>query len=83
MHLAQGIAASGVEGSRIFYYRTALHGVHMTVGIGLVAFVMWSAWRGAFSARSHSAVEITGIYWSFVDMIWIVLYPLIYLIGRV
>ncbi len=37
----------------------------------------------AFSARSHSAVEITGIYWSFVDMIWIVLYPLIYLIGRV
>jgi cytochrome c oxidase subunit 3 len=79
-----GPEAGGAHLFYVFYFvSTALHGVHMTVGIGLVAFVMWSAWRGAFSARSHSAVEITGIYWSFVDMIWIILYPLIYLIGRV
>ena len=79
-----GPDAGGAHLFYVFYFvSTALHGVHMTVGIGLVAFVMWSAWRGAFSARSHSAVEITGIYWSFVDMIWIILYPLIYLIGRV
>ncbi len=79
-----GPNAGGAHLFYVFYFvGTALHGVHMTVGIGLVAFVMWSAWRGAFSARSHSAVEITGIYWSFVDMIWIILYPLIYLIGRV
>ncbi|HEY7581858.1 MAG TPA: cytochrome c oxidase subunit 3 [Acetobacteraceae bacterium] len=79
-----GPDAGGARLFYVFYFvSTALHGIHMVVGVGLVSFVMWSAWRGAFSARNHSAVEITGIYWSFVDMIWIVLYPLIYLIGRV
>jgi cytochrome c oxidase subunit 3 len=78
-----GADARGAHLFYVFYFvSTALHGVHMIIGIGLVAFVMWRAWRGAFSARNHSAVEITGIYWSFVDMIWMVLYPLIYLIGR-
>jgi cytochrome c oxidase subunit III len=79
-----GAEAKGAHLFYVFYFvSTALHGVHMIVGIGLVAFILWCARRGAFSARSHSAVEITGIYWSFVDMIWLILYPLIYLIGRV
>lgn len=79
-----GPDASGAHLFYVFYFvSTALHGVHMLVGIALVAIVMWRAWRGAFTAQSHSAVEVTGIYWSFVDMIWMVLYPLIYLIGRV
>jgi cytochrome c oxidase subunit III len=73
-------------GAHLFYFfyfiGTALHGVHMLVGVALVAIIMWRAWRGAFTALDHSAVEITGVYWSFVDMIWMVLYPLIYLIGR-
>jgi cytochrome c oxidase subunit III len=78
-----GDEARGAHLFYAFYFiGTALHGVHMLVGVGLVAIVMWRAWHGAFTAENHSAVEITGIYWSFVDMIWMVLYPLIYLIGR-
>ena len=78
-----GPEARGAHLFYVFYFiGTALHGVHMLVGIALVAFIMVRARLGAFTARSNSAVEITGIYWSFVDMIWLVLYPLIYLIGR-
>jgi cytochrome c oxidase subunit 3 len=79
-----GTEAKGAHLFYVFYFvSTALHGVHMVIGIGLVSFILWLARRGVFSAQSHSAVEITGIYWSFVDMIWLILYPLIYLIGRV
>ena len=79
-----GEEARGAHLFYVFYFvGTALHGLHLTVGLVLVGLVMWQARRGAFSAGSHSTVEITGVYWSFVDMIWIVLYPLIYLIGRV
>lgn len=79
----QGPDAGGAHLFYVFYFvSTALHGVHMVVGLGLVALVMWLGWRGAFSAKDHSAVEIIGIYWSFVDIVWIILYPLIYLIGR-
>lgn len=78
-----GDEARGAHLFYVFYFiSTALHGLHMLVGMALVAIVMWRARRGAFTAKNHSAVEITGIYWSFVDMIWMVLYPLIYLIGR-
>jgi cytochrome c oxidase subunit 3 len=78
-----GPDAGGARLFFVFYFiSTALHGVHMLVGVALVGIVAWRAWRGAFTAANHSAVQITGIYWSFVDMIWMVLYPLIYLIGR-
>ena len=78
-----GPEARGAHLFFVFYFiGTALHGIHMLVGIALVVFIMVRARLGAFTARNNSAVEITGIYWSFVDMIWLVLYPLIYLIGR-
>lgn len=78
-----GADASGAHLFYVFYFiGTALHGIHMIVGVALVAIVMWRAWRGAFTALNHSPVEITGVYWSFVDMIWMILYPLIYLVGR-
>lgn len=54
----------------------------MAVGIGLVIWVVRSARRGAYSAAWYTPVEVVGIYWSFVDVIWLVLYPLIYLVGR-
>lgn len=78
-----GPDARGAHLFYVFYFvGTALHGIHMIVGVALVAIVMWRAWRGAFTALNHSPVEITGVYWSFVDMIWMILYPLIYLVGR-
>jgi cytochrome c oxidase subunit III len=73
-------------GGRLFwtfyFVSTGLHAAHMTVGIGLVAWVVLQARRGAFSAAWYTPVTVVGLYWSFVDMVWIVLYPLIYLIGR-
>lgn len=73
-------------GARLFYtfyfIATALHGTHMTAGMGLVLWVMVRARRGDFSPLYYTPVLVVGLYWSFVDVIWIVLYPLIYLVGR-
>jgi len=67
----------------VFYFiSTALHGLHMLVGLGLVGWVIRRARRGEFTARDNTPVAVVGLYWSFVDIVWLVLYPLIYLIGR-
>lgn len=66
----------------LYFVLTGVHGLHVTIGIGLVAIMAVRAWRGAFSAGWYTPVEITGLYWHFVDIVWIVLYPLIYLVGR-
>jgi len=65
-----------------YFIATAVHGLHMLIGLGLVGWIMLLARRGRLSAGYHTPVEVVGLYWSFVDMVWIVLYPLIYLIGR-
>jgi cytochrome c oxidase subunit 3 len=67
----------------VFYFvATALHGLHMLVGLGLVGWIIWRAGRGEFSREYSTPVAVVGLYWSFVDIVWLVLYPLIYLIGR-
>jgi cytochrome c oxidase subunit 3 len=74
------------DGARIFYlfYYTAtgVHLVHLAIGIGLVLYIARRARRGDFSGRYHTPVEVVGLYWSFVDLVWLFLYPLIYLVGR-
>jgi len=66
----------------LYFMLTGVHGLHVTIGIALVAVMAIRAWRGAFSSRYHTPVEVTGLYWHFVDIAWIVLFPLIYLVGR-
>jgi cytochrome c oxidase subunit III len=66
-----------------YWIATVLHGFHLTVGIGLLAYLIRRARRGDFTASYHAPVEVIGLYWSFVDIIWIILWPMIYLIGRV
>jgi cytochrome c oxidase subunit III len=67
----------------VFYFvATALHGLHLLAGLGLVGWIIRRARRGEFSAQYSTPVAVVGLYWSFVDMVWIVLFPLIYLIGR-
>jgi cytochrome c oxidase subunit 3 len=61
-----------------YWIATVLHGVHMTVGVGLVLWIGWRARRGDFSRAYATPVEVVGLYWSFVDLIWLILYPLIY-----
>ena len=65
----------------LYFGMTGLHAAHMVVGAGLVAWLLWPAWRGRFDADYHNPVEVVGLYWHFVDIIWIFLFPLLYLIG--
>jgi cytochrome c oxidase subunit 3 len=81
-----GLSGPDAGGAQLFWcfywVATVLHAVHMTVGIGLVLWLLYHIRRGAYSGAWHTPVEVVGIYWSFVDIIWLILYPLIYLVGR-
>ena len=61
---------------------TGMHAVHMIIGIGLLTALIVKARRGDFSTFYHTPVELTGLYWHFVDIVWIFLFPLLYLLGR-
>jgi cytochrome c oxidase subunit III len=65
-----------------YFVMTGLHALHMVVGIGIMAVLAWSGWRGKFSPAYYTPVEIGGLYWHFVDVVWIFLFPLLYLLGR-
>jgi cytochrome c oxidase subunit 3 len=56
--------------------------VHMIIGIGLLSALIVKARRGLFSGLYNTPVELTGLYWHFVDIVWIFLFPLLYLVGR-
>jgi cytochrome c oxidase subunit III len=78
-----GIDEGGARLFWSFYFiATGLHAVHLLTGTCAVAWVAMQARKGAFTSKWYTPVEVTGLYWSFVDIVWIVLYPLIYLIGR-
>jgi cytochrome c oxidase subunit 3 len=66
-----------------FYFAmTGMHALHMLIGVGLLTALVIRAWRDEFTPGHHAAVEITGLYWHFVDIVWIFLFPLLYLIER-
>ena len=64
----------------IFYGLTGLHGAHVTIGLMLLTFVTIRSFRGHFSADSYRGMEVPGIYWHFVDVMWIVVYFTVYII---
>jgi cytochrome c oxidase subunit 3 len=66
----------------LYFAMTGMHALHMIIGIGLLTFLVVQASRGRFSPEYHSPVEMTGLYWHFVDIVWIFLFPLLYLIDR-
>jgi cytochrome c oxidase subunit 3 len=72
-------------GSQIFFalyfIMTGIHALHMVVGIGLMLVMLVWAWRGRFSAEYYAPIEVSGLYWHFVDIVWIFLFPLLYLLG--
>jgi cytochrome c oxidase subunit 3 len=65
-----------------YFVMTGLHAFHMVVGIGLLIMLMIKAARGRFSSAYYAPVDMTGLYWHFVDIVWIFLFPLVYLISR-
>jgi cytochrome c oxidase subunit 3 len=66
----------------LFYWiMTALHGLHVTIGILAILVMMALAWKGVFSSAYYSPIDVTGLYWHFVDIVWIFLLPTLYLLG--
>ena len=66
----------------LYFAMTGLHALHMIIGIPIILVIAGLAWRGRFSPEYHTPVEIVGLYWHFVDIVWIFLFPLLYLIGK-
>jgi len=66
----------------LYFAMTGLHALHMVIGAGLLAMLIWQARRGRFTAEYMTPVDLIGLYWHFVDIIWIFLFPLLYLIDR-
>ena len=87
-HLVPG-AGFRLEGPRqaqifflLYFVMTGLHAAHMVIGAGImVALLVWNA-QGRFTKEYSSQVEVAGLYWHFVDIVWIFLFPLLYLISR-
>jgi cytochrome c oxidase subunit 3 len=65
----------------LYFAMTGLHALHMIVGLGIMTVIAIMAWRKQFDASYYTPVEVSGLYWHFVDIVWIFLFPLLYLIG--
>ncbi|HEX2105658.1 MAG TPA: heme-copper oxidase subunit III [Solirubrobacteraceae bacterium] len=75
-----GFAPHDFAQGSVFYGLTGLHGAHVFVGLTLLLTVVIRSWRGHFSPEEHRGVEVPGIYWHFVDVMWIIVYSTVYLL---
>jgi cytochrome c oxidase subunit III len=84
-HTLQQWAGINLRNIQMFYWiyfaMTALHALHMIIGVAIIVPIIWAAWRGRYSPEYYAPVELFGLYWHFVDIIWIFLFPLLYLLG--
>jgi cytochrome c oxidase subunit 3 len=85
-HKLELIPNSSVRQVELFYWiyfaMTGMHALHMIIGLGIMSFLLYFSIRGRYGPEYHNPIEITGLYWHFVDIIWIFLFPLLYLLGR-
>jgi cytochrome c oxidase subunit 3 len=65
---------------RFYFTMTAIHALHMIIGISLFTVITILAWRGRFSTEYYNPVDVSGLYWHFVDIVWIFLFPTLYLL---
>ena len=78
---------TGIEGTNphiffsIYFMMTGLHGIHVIAGMGLITWMLRKTMKNTFSPEYYTPLEMTGLYWHLVDMIWIFLFPLLYLVG--
>jgi cytochrome c oxidase subunit 3 len=66
----------------IYFVMTGFHALHMIIGAGILVVLIILAWRHRFSPEDYAPVEMMGLYWHFVDIVWVFLFPLLYLINR-
>ena len=67
----------------LYFAMTGMHAVHMIIGAGILLVLIWRAYHGAYPPHHYTMVENFGLYWHFVDIVWIFLFPLLYLVSRV
>ena len=81
-----GISGPNAKHAQLFFsfyfVMTGMHALHMIIGVGLMLTLVLKTWKGRFSAEYYSPIENTGLYWHFVDIIWVFLFPLLYLVDR-
>ncbi len=65
----------------LYFLMTGLHALHMIIGFGIMLFMLGWTWRGTITAEYYGPIEIAGLDWHFVDIVWIFLFPLLYLLG--
>jgi cytochrome c oxidase subunit 3 len=65
-----------------YFVMTGIHALHMVIGAGLLVWLLIGAVKGKYSSHYYAPIDMTGLYWHFVDIVWIFLFPLLYLIGR-
>jgi cytochrome c oxidase subunit 3 len=65
-----------------YFMMTGLHALHMVIGLGIMVVMLWWTWNGTITVEYANPIEVSGLYWHFVDIVWIFLFPLLYLIGR-
>jgi cytochrome c oxidase subunit 3 len=89
----QGLAKTGLDQAKgeiepknvqlffsVYFLMTGLHGIHVVAGMVVLSWILWRARKGEFSASYFTPVDLAGLYWHLVDLIWIYLFPLLYLI---
>jgi heme/copper-type cytochrome/quinol oxidase subunit 3 len=79
-HIEEGPVVGGPLYGATFYTMTGFHGAHVSIGVLCLIFVLIRAMRGSYTATDHAGVEIIGLYWHFVDLVWIILFTIVYLI---
>jgi cytochrome c oxidase subunit 3 len=77
-----GAHAAKVEMFFVFYFiMTGLHALHMTIGLGVLSVLLFRTLIGTFSAQYHTAIDLGGLYWHFIDIVWVFLYAIFYIPG--
>jgi cytochrome c oxidase subunit 3 len=66
----------------LYYFITGFHSLHVLIGVSVILVLALRVARGTFGPRRHTTLELTALYWHLVDIVWIFVYPLIYLVGR-
>ena len=66
----------------LYFAMTGMHALHMIIGVSILFVLFYKAWHGAYTAGHMSTIDNFGLYWHFVDIVWIFLFPLLYLINR-
>jgi cytochrome c oxidase subunit 3 len=84
LHIPAGATPLVIKQTELFFvfyfFMTGLHATHMIIGVGVMLWMAILASRGRFTREYHTPLELTGLYWHFVDLVWVFLFPLLYLI---